>query len=185
MSVLLTRKDIFMQPLSQTNKQITNELEWISDFLSLDRKLSGDEVENIRNFSLLWNLFEGLICNNYATVNAMENAVLNLQKRDKLEIDDYSNFLKYFANRYVENGETNHYFARLNFRHNDKRELVEPVLKGDETAPEKVLLSLLIIIYRYRNNLFHGIKSIYDLPNQIENFRNANQLLMVFMENWR
>jgi uncharacterized membrane protein YecN with MAPEG domain len=59
------------------------------------------------------------------------------------------------------------------------------VLKGNETSSEKVLLAILIIVFRYRNNLFHGEKSIYKLQNQIDNFRNANQFLMLFMEKWK
>ena len=174
-----------MVTTSQANGPIPNELEWISNFLSFERKLTGDDIENVRNFSILWNLFEGLVCNRNASIIALENAVSDMQNRNKLVIDDYNKFLKYFSNRYIENGETNHRFDRLNLRRGDKPELVEAVLKGNEIAPEKVLLAILIIVYRYRNNLFHGEKSIYDLPNQIDNFKNANQLLMVFMEKWR
>jgi hypothetical protein len=174
-----------MLTVPNPNTSIPNELEWIGSFLSLGRKLSGDDIESVRNFSLLWNLFEGLVCNKSASVGALENAVSYLQKRNRLKIDDYEKFLKYFSNRYMENGEINHRFGKLNLRGSDKAELVEAVLKGIETAPEKALLAILIIVYRYRNNLFHGEKSIYDLPNQIDNFRNANQLLMVFMENWK
>jgi len=174
-----------MLTASQANEPIPNELEWISGFLSFRQKLTGEDIESVRNFSLLWNLFEGLVCNKHASVAALENAVSDMQERHKLRIEDYDKFLKYFANRYIENGEINHRFGRLNLRQGDRRELVEAVLKGNETAPEKVLLAILIIVYRYRNNLFHGEKSIYDLPNQIDNFRNANQLLMVFMEKWK
>jgi plasmid replication initiation protein len=169
----------------QANGPIPNELVWISNFLSFERELTGEDIENVRNFSILWNLFEGLVCNRNASANALKNAVSNLQKQDKLKIEDYDKFLKYFANRYIENGETNDRFSKLNLRRSDKPELVEAVLKGTETAPEKVLLAILIIVYRYRNNLFHGEKSISDLPNQIDNFRNANHLLMVFMEKWK
>jgi hypothetical protein len=174
-----------MMTAPQANAPIPNELEWIGSFLSLGRKLSGADIESVRNFSLLWNLFEGLVCNKNASVIALENAVSDMQKRRKLKIDDYDKFLKYFANRYIENGETNRRFRMLNLPRGDKRELVKAVLIGNETAPEKVLLAILIIVYRYRNNLFHGEKAIRDLPNQIDNFRNANQLLMVFMEKWR
>lgn len=167
------------------NEPIPNELEWISSYLSFERKITENDIESVRNFSLLWNLFEGLICNKNASISALENAVSDLHDRDRLKIDDYDKFLKYFTKRYIENGETSHRFDRLNLRHGDKPELVAAVLKGNETTPKKVLLAILIIVYRYRNNLFHGEKSIYDLPNQIDNFRNANQLLMVFMEKWR
>ena len=161
-----------------------DELEWICNFLSIEKKFTGDEIDSIRNFSLLWNLFERLVCRRNASVPALQNAVSNLQRQDKLKIDDYDKFLKYFANRYIESNKPNLRFRMLNLRSVDKP-LVEAVLKGNETAHEKVLLAMLIIIYRYRNNLFHGEKEIRDLPNQIDNFRNANQLLIVFLEKWR
>ncbi|MBE0670630.1 MAG: hypothetical protein IH588_08590 [Anaerolineales bacterium] len=168
----------------QTNAPVPNELEWISNFLSFERKLTGEDIENVRNFSLLWNLFERLVCHRNASIPALVDAISRLQRQDKLRIDDYEIFLKYFANRYIEGDKPNHRFRMLNLRGDDKT-LVEAVLKGSETTPEKVMLALLMIVYRYRNNLFHGEKSIRDLPNQIENFRNANQLLMIFMERWR
>jgi hypothetical protein len=169
----------------QANASIPNELEWISNFLSFERILTGSDIESVRNFSLLWNLFEGLICNKNASVITLENAVLDLQKRKKINIDYYEQFLEYFVERYAKNGETNRLFDELNLRRNDKPELVKAVLKGNETSSEKVLLAILIIVFRYRNNLFHGEKSIYKLQNQIDNFRNANQFLMLFMEKWK
>lgn len=77
----------------QANEPIPNELEWIGSFLSLERQLTGDDIECVRNFSLLWNLFEGLVCNKNASATALQNAVLDLQMRDKLQIDDYDKFL--------------------------------------------------------------------------------------------
>lgn len=162
-----------------------NELEWIENFLGLQGKLHGNDLESIRNFSILWNLFEGLVCNRSASVGRLEGAVSNLQHNNQLNIADYDSFLQYFTNRYIENDEINFRFDRLRLRANDRRELVEGVLKGIETDPQSVLLAILIIVYRYRNNLFHGEKNIRDLPNQTDNFRNANQLLMVFMEKWK
>ena len=35
-----------------------------------------------------------------------------------------------------------------------------------------------MIIYRYRNNLFHGEKAIASLPMQKDNFINANKFLI-------
>jgi hypothetical protein len=182
---VIFKQENLMLTAIEASAPIPNELEWICNFLSIERKFTGDEIDSVRNFSLLWNLFERLVCHRNASVAALENAVSNLQGQDKLRIDDYNKFLKYFANRYIENGKTNRRFRMLNFQRRNKRELVEAVLMGNETAPEKILLAILIIVYRYRNNLFHGEKAIRDLPNQIDNFRNANQLLMVFMEKWR
>lgn len=174
-----------MADLFQENAPVPNELEWISSFLSLDKQLSGEDIDSVRNFSLLWNLFEGLVFNRKASVVKMKSVVSDMHVQGKLNIDDYSIFLNYFSNRYIKKGKTEDRFYGLYLRSGDMPELVESVLKGNEKAPEKILLALLIIVYRYRNNLFHGIKSMYDLPNQVENFKIANQLLMVFMEKWR
>ena len=59
------------------------------------------------------------------------------------------------------------------------------VLAGRETDPTKIFLAMLIIIYRLRSNLFHGEKSVYELPGQVENFRMANQVLMTFLDRYR
>jgi hypothetical protein len=45
-----------------------------------------------------------------------------------------------------------------------------------------VILAISIIIYRYRNNLFHGIKDIPKIDAQIENFKNANSFLISFLD---
>ena len=37
---------------------------------------------------------------------------------------------------------------------------------------------ILIVIYRFRNNLFHGVKWEYELRGQLDNFNHANQVLM-------
>ncbi|EXZ17289.1 hypothetical protein M067_4342 [Bacteroides fragilis str. J-143-4] len=38
------------------------------------------------------------------------------------------------------------------------------------------------IIYRYRNNLFHGIKDVTTINYQKDNFIYANKMLKLFIE---
>jgi hypothetical protein len=35
---------------------------------------------------------------------------------------------------------------------------VKKVLNGEDAEPEEVAAAVLIIVYRFRNNLFHGVK---------------------------
>jgi hypothetical protein len=170
---------------SRSSLPTRDELGWISEFLSMGKQLSGDDIRSVLYFALLWNLFEGLVCHKNAYILRIERAIDDLKRRNKLNIADYDKFLTYFSSRYTENGRVNYRFGRLNLRETDTSKLVELVLRGDEKSPEEVLLAMLIIVYSYRNNLFHGEKSIYELPEQIENFGYANQLLMLFMENWK
>ena len=51
------------------------------------------------------------------------------------------------------------------------------VLNGEDGALENIAATVLIIVYRFRNNLFHGLKWSYNLQGQLENFMHANKAL--------
>ena len=71
--------------------------------------------------------------------------------------EPYADALMHFRQRYVSDGGTNHKFQSLHFRKNDRRELVEAVLLGNDVPPTEMVKALLIIAFRLRNNLFHGL----------------------------
>lgn len=83
--------------------------------------------------------------------------------------------------RFVTNGNLNPRFPYLHFRQNDRRSLVEDVLLGINTNNNDIILALIIIVYRYRNNLFHGLKNMQEIDQQKENFDNANNVLKIFL----
>ncbi|AMO36446.1 hypothetical protein AC731_005555 [Thauera humireducens] len=68
-------------------------------------------------------------------------------------------------------------FADLRFRANDQREVVEGVLLGTHGGLNEKLLSLMVIVYRLRNNLFHGLKTIDMLNKQVQNLDTASRCL--------
>ena len=41
---------------------------------------------------------------------------------------------------------------------------------------------MFIVVYRIRNNLFHGMKWAYGMRGQLENFRHANAVLIKALE---
>lgn len=43
-------------------------------------------------------------------------------------------------------------------------------LNGSEKNPAEVLAGLLLVIYRLRNNIFHGPKSAYGIQGHYDNF---------------
>lgn len=161
-----------------------SEIEWINHYFENKACLTRDEIDSVLYFSLIWNIFEGIVCNKNATINSFEKAVNNLQSHGKLQLSDFEQFLSYFKVRYTTKGIVNQRFRHLKFRQNDREALVSDVLAGNEKDPVNNLLAMLIIIYRYRNNLFHGVKSVKTMPGQRDNFRVANQLLMAFLERW-
>jgi hypothetical protein len=144
--------------------------------------ISWEDVDSILCFSLLWNMFEGLLCGKDASIPKMESVVEGIWRGGNLNAQDYDEHLSYFRSRYVEGGGVNDRFDGLRFRTRDREGLVKEVLVGEALDPKNTLLALLIIVYRYRNNLFHGEKSLRELPGQKDNFTVANRLLMKVME---
>lgn len=144
-------------------------------------QLTHEIIENILYFSLLWNLFEARVCNKSASIPKIKNAILTLDNQGMLQNFNVHDELNYFVNRYIINGQPNQRFGYLNIAPRDEQ-LVIKVLTYQETAPWKVLFGLMIIVYRYRNNLFHGEKSLTDIYAQELNFEKANQLLMRLLD---
>lgn len=138
--------------------------------------LSPEEYEALQRFTLLWTIFEAQVLESNASVRKITDVITAL---DPQVIDGgwFQEHVRYFSNRYVENAETNHRFDDLFLRKNDNPELVSSVLKGENIEPKFQLIVCLIIVYRFRNNFFHGRKWAYGLQDQYENFTHSACLL--------
>lgn len=73
-------------------------------------------------------------------------------------------------------------FENLNFRANDRKEFVDDVLVAESPSLRDKILASIIIIFRYRNNLFHGLKDVTQINYQQRNFVTANKMLKMFIE---
>ena len=163
------------------NKQF-NEIKWLEKYVG--KSIEKANLQNIHNFVFFWSLFESKVCKNSANVNSICDKVDELASKGRLSIVDYNEFYKYFKERYVSSGKVNYKFNSLSFRSNDKKELVKKVLESDECDTGIVIKALLIIVYRLRNNLFHGTKRIETLDTQIDNFKITNKLLATVIEQY-
>jgi hypothetical protein len=144
--------------------------------------LSRQEREAIKDFSLLWSLYEGTILNTSGSANAIIRTVDSLKKRNKLKLEPFHPAIEHFLERYYDGADLTSAFHGLHLRPNDHPELVEKVVRCQSTDDVEILSALLIMVFRLRNNLFHGVKWSYGIRGQLENFRNANDLLMAVME---
>ena len=157
-----------------------NELEWINQFFDNAVDLQQNEgLERIKNFALFWNMFEKFACNNFANVPSIEEFVIRLSERTEITIDFVNPYIEYFIDRYTQNETIN--IEGLQFRNNPadvraKGKVVE-VLFRNVVTPKEILEALLLILLRFRNNLFHGNKQIIYLDTQVTNFTLANKLL--------
>jgi hypothetical protein len=64
----------------------------------------------------------------------------------------------------------------------DRAPLVRAILDGTDNDPQTKAAAVLIIVYRYRNNLFHGVKWSYEIAGQFENITHANSSMIKALE---
>lgn len=153
-------------------------LDWINR--KYHTHLNEANLVEVKNFALVWNIFEGRICNCSFDIGQIERKL----KNRTINLADFQPYITYFKDRYTTNGSMDNCFDGLYFRSGDQRDFVKKVLLELEeniTLTEYVL-AITIIVYRLRNNLFHGIKEMHSIDNQRDNFNNANQFLMKLID---
>ncbi|BBI60511.1 hypothetical protein HSBAA_18170 [Vreelandella sulfidaeris] len=143
--------------------------------------LSPDEHEALHRFSLLWTLFEAQMLESNASAKKISEKVQSVET-EIIRGGWFAEHLDYFSDRYVDGSNTNQRFENLYLRNNDNPDLVRAVLTGENLEPTSQLIGCLIIVYRFRNNFFHGIKWAYGLQDQLDNFKNSASLLGKFLE---
>lgn len=128
-------------------------------------------------FVILWNLFEGRLFN-------MEYKVKKISEKNFQVPNEVSqDLLSYFKSRYITNGLVDQKFNNLKLRVNDNKTLVKDVLEERDSKSVSIIEACIIIIGRYRNNLFHGIKEIATLNTQQSSFAKANEFLLALLDN--
>jgi len=140
------------------------------------------EQSAINEFALLWGLFEGQILETRGSANKIIEIVDRWLYQDDLNADAYDDELAYFRKRYFKDGDFTYHFGHLNLRQSDCIPLVRSVIDGSNRNPRDWVAAIFIIIMRYRNNLFHGLKWQYQLAGQLDNFSNANSALKKALE---
>lgn len=155
-----------------------NAIEWLEQNAPGFLELPQEDRQEIFYFTLLWSLFEARVLGTYASVPSICERVHKCFLQGRVNADEFEAVLGYFRNRYFSNGSLTRRFRGLHLRTPDLPDLVESVLKGDNQDSADGVAVVLIIIYRFRNNLFHGIKWAYGIREQRENFEFANRALM-------
>lgn len=146
-----------------------NTLDWIKKIASVE--IGKCELLYIRDFALVWNLFERELGNptNYAILTSH---IYEFEKREGLKLIDCTPLIEYFRDRYISgpNAATNSDNLKLSNK--------ETVLgQLEKSNPHVISESLLPIILRVRNNLFHGNKLIHHIEYQEELFERIIEFL--------
>lgn len=157
-------------------------LQWIYQRAPGFADLAANEREAIIEFTLVWSFFEAEMLNNSATTRSITELTQNLIDEHPIDIRLFQRQLDYFKDRYLIDGQQTVHFDNLRLPENDLKDMVISVLKEENTELRDILATALIIIFRFRNNLFHGHKWDYDIRKQLDNFKNACDFLMTVMD---
>lgn len=157
-----------------------NEFDWLKKYKSYG-EFSLAKISSILIFSYIWNIFEKDVCNKNAQIRNVSqyiDSLLYIEKRNEV-IDDLWN---YFKNRYTDKNNFSDKFESFVFNDDCIKEKVkESLLNTSATTTEK-METMLRIVFRLRNNLFHGEKDITRLYEQNELFYKANHLLTIVLD---
>jgi hypothetical protein len=159
-----------------------NALEWLEGKVPAFRDLGVEDRRAIMEFALLWGFFEFSLLEASASAEKISQLCESLSTQNKIAAECLVKPMEYWRNRYYADGDFTDHFHSLNFRNNDKEEAVRAVLEQKDASPKAQLLFALLIVWRFRNNLFHGTKWTYTLKDQRTNFELANALLMAAID---
>lgn len=157
-------------------------IEWLNERHAGFQEINEEDRQEILYFVFLWSLFEARALNRRGSESAIRRFVQNCHERNLVAEMPLEEELTYFQNRYCPEGQFTYRFEYLNFSRGEAMNLVEKVLRGEETDYQEVATALLLIVYRFRNNLFHGEKWLYGIQGQFDNFVQANRILIKSME---
>ena len=153
-------------------------LEWLRRYAPGFGQIGTEELDAIMHFPFLWSLFEFKALCTHASAQAIVDCAKKFEDNDLLDGRLFEHEFFYFKRRFInEDGSITSRFESLHFRKKDRQDLVRDALNGKGGELE-IVAALLIIVFRLRNNFFHGSKWGYDFEEQTKNFRFANSILM-------
>lgn len=159
--------------------------QWLNQHQTGYAGLDEDDRDTIREFTLLWTIFELQALFGDSRVAAMINYVDEFAKiaadeSRKILTAPFIPHLAYFRDQFVDadRASTNAVFDSLNFREPAHKDLVSKILvKPSDETPE-LIKALLIIVDRLRDNLFRGLKWQRCNSKQRDDLYHASKVLM-------
>jgi hypothetical protein len=139
--------------------------EWITANVPSATYFTPDTLNAIENFTVMWHVFEGLLCSSHADMNIFEELAVEIVKRRRCRAE-LERIFTYYQKRYYETTGFTPHFKILRFHSKSQKEFVEAVVSGKKSDFESTVLALLIILHRMRKTLFHGLPALDMLNSQ-------------------
>lgn len=139
--------------------------------------LKDETILEIGRFTILWNCFERDWCNNHCNPQTIKNKALSF----KVDKETQANLAKVLNQRSYLFGQLKMDYVKSSLHPERARssspEDMQAMCQFLEQHGNDKVYGCFLVIYRIRNNLMHGLKSLQELDGQIELFRAANDVL--------
>ncbi|TDQ67260.1 hypothetical protein ATL17_1269 [Maritalea mobilis] len=159
---------------------------WLNQNFAGWKNLTAQEKRAIRDFPVLWSIFElRATGRNGQRPNASPPRICHAVEGLETDLNSvvFQQAKKYFSNRYFHAGNPTYAFDQLRVQQCFLRRVHAALLDEDANTTD-VLIGLLLIVNRLRNNFLHGEKAAYAFADQLDNFRHANAVLMSAIPLW-
>ena len=162
-------------------------IEWLKDYFdksTLDEK----SLKPVLHFSLLWNLFEHTYFTDDKHLNPKRLLDLSDISFHSLEDKHLDTAFKFFKDRYFPEGRTDERFLTLKLNQTaqngdtSNHEFCKNTLTASSPEKQNKVKCIFLIIYRFRNNLFHGVKNPNTLNIFERPFKEINKFLIYYIE---
>ncbi len=133
-------------------------------------------------FVVIWNLFEQKKMNHNASIFRVNSFVNSIGNLNDINIDA---IFIYFKNRYTKNNQTTELFNHLLWRPEEnhiKTKTIRTLCDTSRLNKKNQIKAILSIIFRLRNNLFHGEKNIDSIYKQRRTFELVNSFMLDLLE---
>jgi hypothetical protein len=131
----------------------------------------------ILDFSMLWSFFEGTELDAHCNIGKLREYIEKLKRERKSAKIEVANYLEYLKSRYYIDGKFTQYYRDLYLSRSGNPSEVPEAIRDQAATKETQIIGCLIVVFRLRNNLFHGEKWAYQLEGDGDNFIHANQFL--------
>lgn len=152
---------------------------WFADYLDATQAQVKDLLNSsvATHFLIVWSIFESQCFGGYVKIDDFEDFAQKTIKLQEFQRTDFAKIGKYFHIRYQNKK------LLKNLMHNQQINGMQSILANnfDSLSDYDLLFLLLVVIYRYRNNIFHGNKSVsrwLKFENEIQLCREAMQRLL-------
>lgn len=131
-------------------------LHWLSKYFDTEQKQIEEMLKNelATSYLLIWPIMEKDLFNGFMTKTEIKDSATKLEQYYS-EIDT-EGIAEYFHKRY----QNKDYYRNL--KHSDNYQFVDDIINKnfEETSLHERMELLIYVVYRYRNNIFHGNKGI-------------------------